>query len=189
MKKSLGPRTLAFTTPVWCIGTYDANDKPNVMTVAWGGICCSVPPCVNFSLRKATYTYECVLRHNAFTVNIPSARYVKEADFFGIASGKNTDKFKVARLTPVLSTLVHAPMVDEFPMVLECKLVFHHELGLHTIFVGEVLDVKCDESVLNKSGLPDIEKVQPLVFSPDVRCYHSVGSLVGRAFEIGRTLR
>ena len=81
MKKSLGPRTLAFTTPVWCIGTYDANDKPNVMTIAWGGICCSVPPCVNFSLRKATYTYECVMRHKAFTVNIPSARYAKEADY------------------------------------------------------------------------------------------------------------
>lgn len=188
MRKSFGPRTLAFPTPVWCIGTYDADDKPNVMTIAWGGICCSVPPCVSFSLRKATYTYDCVLRHKAFTVNVPSVRYAREADYFGMTSGRDTDKFKAAKLTPVPSQLVHAPLVDEFPMVLECKLVFHHELGLHTLFVGEVLDVKCEEAALNKNGLPDIEKVQPLVFSPDARLYHGVGALVGQAFSMGRAI-
>ena len=188
MKKSIGPRPFAFPAPVWCIGTYDAQDKPNVMTAAWGGISCSRPPCVNFSLRKATYTYDCVLRAKAFTVNIPSARHAKEADYFGIASGRDADKFKAAGLTPVASKTVHAPMVDEFPLVLECKLVFHHELGLHTIFVGEVLDIQCDEAVLNKHGLPDIEKVQPLIFSPEMRVYHGVGGFVGRAFSIGREI-
>lgn len=188
MKKSIGPRPLAFTAPVWCIGTYDAQEKPNVMTASWGGICCSRPPCVNFSLRKATYTYDCVLRAKAFTVNIPSARHAKEADYFGMASGRDADKFKAARLTPVPSKTVHAPMVAEFPLVLECKLVFHHELGLHTLFVGEVMDIQCDEEALNRYGLPDIEKVQPLIFSPEVRTYHGVGAFVGRAFSIGREI-
>jgi flavin reductase (DIM6/NTAB) family NADH-FMN oxidoreductase RutF len=189
MKKSLGPKTILFPTPVLCIGTYDANDKPNVMTAAWGGICCSVPPCVNFSLRKATYSYECVLRHKAFTVNIPSVKYAKEADYFGIASGRDTDKFKATKLTPVMSTLVHAPIVDEFPLVVECKLVFHHELGLHTIFVGEVLDVKCDQSALDAHGRPDVEKIKPFAFSPETRFYHGVSGIVGEAFKIGREIK
>jgi len=188
MKKSIGPRPLAFTAPVWCIGTYDAQEKPNVMTASWGGICCSRPPCVNFSLRKATYTYDSVLHTKAFTVNIPSVKHAREADYLGIASGRDTDKFKAARLTPVPSRTVHAPIVDEFPLVLECKLVFHHELGLHTIFVGEVMDIQCDEAALNRHGLPDIEKVQPLVFSPEARLYHGVGGFVGRAFSIGREI-
>jgi flavin reductase (DIM6/NTAB) family NADH-FMN oxidoreductase RutF len=186
MKKPIGPRALAFTTPVWCIGTYDAQEKPNVMTAAWGGICCSVPPCIAFSLRKATYSYASVLRAKAFTVNIPSAKYAREADFFGIASGRNTDKFKAAGLTPVPGKAVHAPVVDEFPLALECKLVFHHELGLHTIFVGEVLDILCDEAALDKQGLPDMELVQPLVFNPAASTYHRVGEAVGRAFSIGK---
>ena len=188
MKKSLGPRPLAITAPVWCIGTYDTQGKPNVMTAAWCGICCSYPPCVNFSLRKATYTYDCVLRAKAFTVNIPSVKHAKEADYFGIASGRDTDKFKAARLTPVPSKTVHAPMVDEFPLVLECKLVFHHELGLHTIFVGEVLNMLCDESALNQQGQPDIEKVQPLIFSPEANVYYGVSGLVGPAFSLGKEL-
>ena len=189
MKKSLGPRPLAFTAPVWCIGTYAPDGKPNVMTASWGGICCSVPPCVSFSLRKATYTYTCVLHSKAFTVSIPPARFAKEADYFGMVSGKDTDKFKAAKLTPARSQAVDAPYVDEFPLILECKLVFHHELGLHTLFVGEVVDIKCDEAALDKHGRPDIEKVQPLIFSPDVRVYHAVGGQVGRAFEIGRGIK
>jgi len=188
MKKSIGPRPLAFTAPVWCIGTYDAQEKPNIMTASWGGICCSMPPCVNFSLRKATYTYASVLRAKAFTVNIPSARYAKEADYFGMASGRTADKFKTARLTPVPGKAVHAPIVDEFPLVLECKLVFHHELGLHTIFVGEVLDILCEEAALDQHGLPDMGKVQPLVFSPAASTYHGVGAIIGQAFSIGKEI-
>ena len=86
MKKSLGVKTLAFPTPVWVVGTYDNEGKPNVMTIAWGGICCSKPRCVNISLRKATYSYDNIIKKKAFTINIPSENYVKEADYFGIAT-------------------------------------------------------------------------------------------------------
>jgi flavin reductase (DIM6/NTAB) family NADH-FMN oxidoreductase RutF len=188
MKKSIGPRTLAFPTPVWVVGTYDVNGKPNAMTAAWGGICCSKPPCVAVSLRKATYSYGNLVHRRAFTVSVPSEAHVREADYFGMASGREVNKFAAARLTPVGSTLVDAPFVAEFPLVLECKLIHTLEIGLHTQFIGEILDVKADESVLGDKGLPDIEKVRPIIFGPEIRTYHGIGKYLGQAFAIGKEI-
>lgn len=189
MMKSSGTKTLAFPTPVWIVGTYDREGRPNVMTVAWAGICCSKPPCINISLRKATYSYENIIEREAFTVNIPSERHVKEADYFGIASGRNTDKFAATGLTPVKSDLVDAPYVKEFPLILECRMTHNIEIGLHTLFVGEIMDVKTDESVLGEKGLPDINKVMPILFAPEIRTYHGVGNTLGQAFSIGREIQ
>jgi flavin reductase (DIM6/NTAB) family NADH-FMN oxidoreductase RutF len=187
MKKSLGAKTIVYPTPVLIVGTYDKDGKPNVMTVAWGGICCSVPPCIAVSLRKATYSYGNIVKRRAFTVNVPSERHVKEADYFGIASGKTEDKFAATGLTPVPSDLVDAPYVEEFPLVLECRLSHTIELGLHTQFVGEILDVKADEDVLTASGVPDLDKLLPMLYAPEVRTYHAVGRCLGQAFSIGKT--
>ncbi len=88
MKKSIGAKALAFPTPVWVIGTYDLEGNPNAMTVAWGGICSSIPPCVAISVRKATYTYAGLMERKAFTVNVPSESFAKEADYFGTYSGE-----------------------------------------------------------------------------------------------------
>ena len=188
MKKSIGPRTLAFPTPVWVVGTYDVNGKPNAMTAAWGGICCSKPPCVAVSLRKATYSYGNLVHRRAFTVSVPSEAHVREADYFGMASGREVNKFAAARLTPVGSTLVDAPFVAEFPLVLECKLIHTLEIGLHTQFIGEILDVKADASVLGDQGFPDIEKVRPIIFGPEIRTYHGIGKYLGQAFAIGKDI-
>ena len=186
MKKSLGAKTLAFPTPAWVVGTYDREGKPNVMTIAWGGICCSKPPCVTISLRKATYTYGNIIERQAYTLSVPSEEYVKEADYFGIASGREVNKFAETNLTPVKSELVDAPYVGEFPMVLECKLIHHHEIGLHTHFIGEILDVKIEESMLTSDGKVDVERIRPLVFCPVLRDYHGIGEFVGKAFQVGK---
>jgi flavin reductase (DIM6/NTAB) family NADH-FMN oxidoreductase RutF len=188
MKKSLGAKPLAFPTPAWVVGTYDTEGKPNVMTIAWGGICCSKPPCINISLRKATYTHDNVINKKAFTINIPSEKFVKEVDYFGIATGRNTDKFAATGLTPVKSDLVDAPYVKEFPLVLECKMIHKVEVGLHILFVGEIMDVKADESVLNEEEMPDIESVLPILFAPEIRTYHGIGKSLGRAFSIGKDI-
>lgn len=186
MKKSFGAKTLIVPTPVWCVGTYDAQGEPNVMTVAWGGICCSKPPCLTVSLRRATYSYESILNRKAFTVSVPSEKYIRETDYFGIASGRDTDKFEDTGLTPVKSELVDAPYVREFPLILECVLIHHYEIGLHTHFVGEIKDVKVEESVLSEDGKPDIGKIQPVVFNPFVTGYFGIGSRLAKAFSIGR---
>ena len=182
MKKSLGPQTLIFPTPVWCVGSYDKEGKPNVMTIAWGGICCSKPPCVTISLRKATYTYGSLMERGAYTLSVPSEKYVNEADFFGIASGRNVDKFKETNLTPARSDLVDAPYVAEFPMILECKIIHHYEIGLHTQFVAEILDVKIDEGAMSEDGKPDILKVSPIVYATKSQSYHKVGEKISDAF-------
>jgi flavin reductase (DIM6/NTAB) family NADH-FMN oxidoreductase RutF len=186
MKKSFGAKTLIYPTPVWCVGSYDSNGNPNVMTIAWGGICCSQPPCVTISLRKATFTYGNIMARQAYTLSVPSVEHVREADFFGVVSGRSVDKFKETGLTPVRSDLVDAPYVGEFPMVLECQVIHHYEIGLHTHFVGEIGDVKIDEAFLDGDGKPDIEKIRPIIFSPDAQHYHSVGAFIGKAFDIGR---
>lgn len=186
MKKSLGAKTIIVPAPVWCVGSYDANGNPNVMTAAWGGICCSSPPCVTVSLRKATYTYGSIMARKAYTLSVPSEKYVREADYYGMASGRDVDKFKETGLTPIRSELVDAPYVGEFPMVLECKMIHHHEIGLHTHFIGEILDVKVDDDLLTDDGKVDIEKVHPFVYSPDAGKYHGIGVSIGKAFEVGR---
>ena len=186
MKTSLGAKTIIVPTPVWCVGSYDAQGRPNVMTVAWGGICCSKPPCVTVSLRKATYSYGNIMERRAYTVSVPSEAHVREADYFGMASGRSKDKFKDTGLTPVKSDLVDAPYVGEFPLVLECRVIHHYEIGLHTHFVGEIVDVKIEASMLTPAGKPDIQKLRPIVFSPEAQHYHAVGGLLGNAFEIGK---
>jgi flavin reductase (DIM6/NTAB) family NADH-FMN oxidoreductase RutF len=157
------------------------------MNAAWGGISCSSPPCVSISLREATYTHGNIMDKKAFTVNIPSEKYIKEADYFGMASGKNENKFDVTGLTAVKSEKVDAPYIEEFPLVLECKLVHTAELGLHTHFTGEILDVKVDESVLD-NGNPDIEQIKPFLYDPSFRAYYGIGKQLANAFSVGRDL-
>ncbi|MCP4365723.1 MAG: flavin reductase family protein, partial [Planctomycetes bacterium] len=108
------------------------------------------------------------------------------ADYFGIASGRNVDKFAATGLTPVKSELVDAPYVEEFPMVMECKVVNVVEVGLHTQFIGEIMDVKADEDVLDANGLPDLQKVGPVLYTPEVGCYYGAGGPIGKAFSIGK---
>jgi flavin reductase (DIM6/NTAB) family NADH-FMN oxidoreductase RutF len=188
MKKSLGAMALSFITPVWVVGTYDKDEKPNVMTAAWGGICCSKPPCIYVSLRKHRYSYNNIVERKAFTVSVPSEDFAKQADYFGIASGRNTDKFAAAGLTAVKSDLVDAPYVKEFPFVLECNVIHTLEIGVHSQFIGEIMDVKADEAVLGEKGLPDIEKLKPIIYVPEIYTYHGIGKFLGKAFSIGKKI-
>ena len=188
MKKSLGAKALLFPTPVLMVGTYDEAGKPNLMNAAWGGVCCSAPPCVAVSLRKARWSYAAIVERKAFTVGIACEAKMKEADYVGIASGRDVDKFAAAGLTPVRSELVDAPYAEEFPVVLECRLLHTLEIGLHTQFVGEIMDVKGDQSVFDEDGSLDIMRIQPLIYDTARKEYHGVGPCLGKAFSVGKEL-
>jgi flavin reductase (DIM6/NTAB) family NADH-FMN oxidoreductase RutF len=140
---------------------------------------------VAVSLRKATYTHGNVLARKAFTISIPSEDHVQQADYFGLFSGRSVDKFAATKLTPVRSELVDAPYVEEFSLIVECKLAHVIELGLHTQFIGEVMDVKAEDSAMAKGGLLEITKVKPLMFAPDTQAYYGIGQFVGQAFSVG----
>ena len=119
----------------------------------------------------------------AFTVSVPSKKYAKQADYVGGASGKTVNKFEKMGLTPVKAELVNAPYVGEFPLILECRVIHVFELGLHTQFVGQIMDVKADESVLSKTGSPDFKAIDPFLFSAADRTYYGVGEKIADAFE------
>ena len=189
MKKSIGAKTIVFPTPVFIVGTYDKDNKPDVMAAAWGGICCSNPPCVSIALREATYTYGNLMARKAFTISIPSEKFIKEADYFGMVSGRSEDKFANTKLTPVKSSLVDAPYVGEFPFIVECVVSQTIKLGLHTLFIGEIKDVKADETALDKNGAPDIEKIKPFIFDPANRAYYATGKYLAAAFSEGNKVK
>ncbi len=188
MKHSVGAQTLAMPTPVWLVGTYDAEGRPNLMTAAWAGICCSQPPCVAVSLRRATHSYAAIEARKAFTINIPSETQAKEADYVGRVSGARTDKFAACGWTAVRSEKVDAPAVAEIPLVLECRLIHRIELGLHTQFVGEIVDVKVDSAYTTQNGYPDILKIRPLIWDPAQQGYFGVGTFLGQSREIGSSV-
>lgn len=188
MKKSLGAKTIILPAPTWVVGTYDNEGKANVMTAAWGGICCSEPPCVAVAVRSATYSHANMIARKAFTLNVPGEKHVMEADFLGMASGRDTDKFAATGLTPEASTLVDAPFVKEFPLILECKVLHVVEIGLHTQIIGSIVDVKADEEVLDIKGMPDMEKVKPILFSPANRGYYATGKFLEKGFSIGKKI-
>jgi len=122
------------------------------------------------------------------TINSQTARYAVEADFVGLTSGRDTDKFPATGLTPVKSDRVDAPYVEEFPLVLECKVLETLDLGTHVQFIGEILNVLADESVLGATDEPLIEKVAPFILNPGDHSYHAIGHTIGPAFSIGLEL-
>ena len=186
--KSLGATTFLLPTPVLLVGSYDQQVKANIMTAAWGGICASQPPAVAVSIQRVRWTYASLLERKAFTISVPSAAQAAQADFAGIRSGANTDKFASLQWSAVRGDCVDAPYVGECPLVLELALVQHVEIGSHVQFIGEVKDVKVRADCLDAEGKPDVAAIDPLLFAPVVRQYWSLGNLVGKAFSLGRSI-
>jgi flavin reductase (DIM6/NTAB) family NADH-FMN oxidoreductase RutF len=185
-KTSLGSRTVIIPTPVWVIGSYDDKGRPNVMTSSWVGVCSSKPACVMTCLRKATYTFGNIMKRKAFTVNIPSESLASHAAYVGRVSGRDVDKFAETGLTPVKSAVVDAPYVKEFPLIIECQLKQTVELGSHTMFIGEIIDVKADRAVLSEGGVPDVEKLKPFVFTPGSSRFYGIGKNLGDVSQLAK---
>jgi flavin reductase (DIM6/NTAB) family NADH-FMN oxidoreductase RutF len=189
MKKSIGARTLLCVHPDLIICTYDREGRANAMAAAWGGICSSRPPSVAVSVQSSRYTYQNLLDQREFTLNIPSVDHIAEADYFGIDSGRETDKFEATGLTPVKAEHVNAPYIAEFPMFLECRLEKTVEIGVHTQFIGEILDVKVDEDALGEDGKPAIHKIRPFFYDAASVAYYGIGEKLGPAFSLGKGFR
>ncbi len=186
MKKSLGAKTLAQPTPVWAVSAYDVDGKPNSMIAAWGGIASSDPASMTVSVRPGRHTFAGILKHKAFTISVCSKDVAAESDYLGMVSGKNEDKISKLGLTVVKSDVVNAPYFEEFPLIIECELTETIEVGVHTMLVGTIKDVKCDEDKLIDGKHPDPEKILPLIFTPGTRDYHTIGEFVGKGFNMGK---
>jgi flavin reductase (DIM6/NTAB) family NADH-FMN oxidoreductase RutF len=176
MKRSLGARTVLLPAPVLVVGTYDKAGRPNGMTVAWGGTCSSIPPGVDIALRKATYTYQSILDRRAFTVHVTPERYLTEADYFGIVSGRDVDKFAATGLTAERSER-GCPYIKSFLFSWSAPFA-RSSNGLHTQFIGEIVDVKMDEDMLDERASRRGQD-KPTVMVPEIRNYYGFGEKLG----------
>ncbi|MDR2441001.1 MAG: flavin reductase family protein [Planctomycetaceae bacterium] len=174
----MGAKLMVYPIPIYLIATYNADGKANVMTVGWGGVCCSNPPCISISVRKATHTYHALIEREAFTANLPSEDFGNEVSYFGKVSGRNENKFEQTGLTPVKSTFVDAPYIEEMLINLECKIIQIHEIGSHTQFIGQIVNAKIN-SDLKEDGTPIIEQLKPIVYGVgnDHR-YYRIGEVI-----------
>ncbi len=189
MKKSLGISETIFPNPVFVICTYGDDGNANAMNVAWAGVVCGDPSSIGIAIRPSRYTFENLKKRKAFTINIPSVDFMEEADYFGIESGRGTNKIEKAGLTAERADFVDAPYIAEFPYIMECKISNSVEMNSHTLFIGEVKDIKADESVLTEKDKPDWNKIKPLTFDYVTNDYRLPGDVVGKAFSAGLKFR
>lgn len=184
MKKDLGLQQAVFPMPVLMVAAYDKNEKVNVMNVAWGQICDEDKIILFIGEGKKTWLN--IQESKAFTVSLADEAHMDVADFFGIASGnKMEDKFERTGYHAVKSEKVNAPIIEEFPLVMECELLEF----LHTDFVdgivGKIVNVKAEEAALDEKGKVDPAKLHALTFDPFRAGYYATGEQVGKAWNAG----
>ncbi|MBQ9535900.1 MAG: flavin reductase family protein [Clostridia bacterium] len=187
MKKDLGQVLAVYPMPVLMVAAYDENEKVNVMNVAWGQICDEDKIILFIGEGKKTWLN--IKASRAFTVAIADEAHMDAADFFGIASGnKMDDKFERTGYHAVKSDKVHAPIIEEFPVVMECELLeFLHSDHVDGI-VGKIVNVKAEEAVLSENGKVDPAKLNALIFDQFQHGYYVTGKRVGQAWNAGKDL-
>lgn len=184
MKKDLGIKPYLFPMPVLMIATYGEDDVVDVMNMAWGGICAE--NMVSLNIGEDHKTSDNIKKRGAFTLSIADIPHIEAADFFGIATGnKMSDKFERSGLSAVKSGKVDAPIVEEFPLTLECRVVEakNEVYGFHVI--GEIVGVLAEDSVLDERGKVDPAKLNAFVFDQFQNGYYAIGDKVGQAWNTG----
>ncbi len=184
MKKDLGVQPYLFPMPVLMIATYNPDGSTDVMNMAWGGICDQDKVALNLSPDHRTAKNLEVRR--AFTISVADLPHLEEADFFGTASANTMEnKFQRSGLHSVASTRVDAPVVEEFPLTLECKVLeIQRDDGFRV--VGQIVNVLADESVLDQDGKVDPQRLNAFVFDQFQSGYYAIGPKVGQAWSSGR---
>lgn len=186
MRKNFGAKALTYPQPVYIIATYGEDGTPDAMNAAWGGI--SEEKEISICISAGHKTTKNILANGAFTVSMADAGHVKECDYVGIVSANDVpDKFAKAGFHATKSEFVNAPLIDELPMAVECKLISYDEASCR--LVGEIVNVCADESVLNAEGNIDPAKLRPIIFDPMNHTYLVVGEKVGNAFKDGAKLK
>lgn len=185
MRKNFGQKTWFYPLPVLIIGSYDENGKADAMNAAWGGIYDTNQ--VVLCLSGNHKTTQNIKAKGAFTVSFADAGHVAASDYVGMVSGNDTpDKMERAGFHTMKSEFVDAPLIDELPMALECRLVKVNEDGN---IVGEIVNVNADESILDEQGLIDSAKLQAIAYDPVHNAYLKLGEKVGNAFRDGAALK
>ena len=172
------PGNMLYPTPAVMVSCGREGEKPNIITVAWAGTICSDPAMLSISVRKERYSYDILKETGEFVVNLTSKKLTRAADWCGVRSGREYDKFKEMNLTPLESQKISAPGIAESPVNIECKVKQSIDLGSHTIFIAEVMCVTVDDKLLDDKGRLDLGKAKLVAYSHGE--YFMLGEKVGK---------
>ena len=182
MRKNLKAKAYIYPLPVLIVGTYDENGMPDAMNAAWGTVCDTAQVCICLSATHKTVKN--LLKTKAFTVAIADSKNVVSADYVGVVSANNVpEKLAKTGWHVTKSEFVNAPVIEELPLVLECKLVSYDTQT--EMCVGEVVNVSADENILDEKGKIDLTKFKPICYDCDTHGYYTLGEKVGQAFSDG----
>jgi len=185
--KSLGTKPYLFPMPTYMIGTYNEDGTVDAMMMAWGGIVDTRMVALN--LESSHKTVKNLRDRKAFTLSIPGTDTLKESDYLGTASGnKYPDKFAVSGLHAIASTNVDAPVITEYPVTLECKVVEFQDQPYGLRVLGEIVNVLADEKVLDEKGRIDAGKLNAFAFDQMQNGYYAIGERIGTAWHEGMPL-
>ena len=180
MKRKLGAKNCLYPMPTTLVGAM-VEGKPTFITIAHVGI--MDLGSVSLGMNKMHYTNAGIKESGTFSVNIPTVEMVKETDYCGLVSGKNVDK--AALFEVFYGNLKTAPMIEECPINMECRLVQTVDFPRHDIFIGEIVEAYCQERYLTE-GIVDFSKVQPILFAMNDKSYWKLGERLARAWHVGK---
>lgn len=169
---------MLYPLPAVMVSVADENGKANIITIAWAGTVCTNPPMVSISVRKSRYSYSIIRDTGEFVINLTTEKLAYATDYCGVKSGRDVDKFEKMKLTKKKASFVKAPLIEESPVNIECRVTSVEELGSHVLFLAEVLAVHADEKYMDKEGKFDLQKANPLVYSHGE--YFSLGKRIGK---------
>ncbi|MDP3730433.1 MAG: flavin reductase family protein [Candidatus Omnitrophota bacterium] len=176
-KIELSPTEALYPAPVVLVSSGN-QDLANIITIAWCGVACSNPPTLTVSIRPSRHSNKIIRETGDFVLNIPTCDFLKETDICGTVSGRDKDKFSLCSFTKTASSVIKSPMIKECPANIECKVTKILSLGAHDMFMGEVVKVHRDTSILNREGNVDYSKAAPIVYNQGE--YWSLGKRIGR---------
>ncbi len=185
-KIKLQPERWMYPRPALLVGS-NVNGKANFMAVGGGGVADAGPPMIGVPIRHFQYTLKGILENMTFSINTPSADLVQETDYCGVVSGRKVDKVKACGFEVFYGDLQTAPMIQQCPLNLECKVAHILNLGTHAFVIGEVKATFISEDCL-RDGKPDLAKIRPMVFNLEESTYSTIGPVIAKAFAIGREL-
>ena len=164
-KQKWKPGNMIYPLPAVLVTCRDKEGNENVFTVAWTGTVCTNPPMAYISVRPSRYSYHMIEETKEFVINLTTEDLAFATDYCGVVSGRDVDKFSKCNLHKQEADEVNAPMLEEAPVNIECRVREIHEYGSHTMFVADVLCVHADEKYMNELGKFELEKASPLAYS------------------------
>ena len=176
---------MLYPIPAVLVSVADKNGRTNVFTASWVGTVCSDPPMVSVSVRPERYSYHMIEETGEFVVNLTTKRLSRAADYCGVRSGRDENKWERAGLTPIKGTKVLAPCVKESPVNIECRVARKIALGTHDMFIGTVEAVLVDEAYMDEKNTFHLEKADPVIYSHGT--YYGLGEAIGKfGFSVKR---